>query len=245
MVLIGSRLCIDRFEARLTDSAGRGVLSPYYHPSQRHTRQAFEVWQKERWNMGEPAVQLLPLPEPPGFQMETQFKPKAESVRGVVPSGYLSGTQARAACERAGKRLCTEEEWERACRGEGDTQFPYGDEYRAGACNVAVGVHPAALLHGHASKGHLDPRLNQFLYRGRSLLHRTGAESQCKSRWGDDAVYDMVGNLDEWVEDESGVFRGGFYARHSLVGCDARISSHPVEYYDYSLGVRCCQAATH
>jgi hypothetical protein len=51
----------------------------------------------------------------------------------------------------------------------------------------------------------------------------------------------MVGNLDEWVDDPRGAFLGGFYARATSNGCDARVSEHPPEYFDYSLGVRCCR----
>jgi hypothetical protein len=49
----------------------------------------------------------------------------------------------------------------------------------------------------------------------------------------------MVGNLDEWVAD--GGFSGGFFSRGTREGCDARITSHPPEYFDYSLGARCCR----
>jgi hypothetical protein len=51
----------------------------------------------------------------------------------------------------------------------------------------------------------------------------------------------MVGNLDEWVEEPSGEFMGGFYSRGTKEGCDAAITAHPTSYYDYSLGVRCCR----
>src|SRR5690606_26968486 len=111
----------------------------------------YSVWQEERKRMGAPAVQLLPLPEPPGFQLQSAFEPRAESLVGVVPQGYMNAHAAEAACKHAGKRLCTEEEWTRACRGEADTLFPYGDEYEEGVCNVAAGRHPAKLLHGNAS----------------------------------------------------------------------------------------------
>jgi hypothetical protein len=51
----------------------------------------------------------------------------------------------------------------------------------------------------------------------------------------------MVGNLDEWVEGETRpVFVGGFYARSTTKGCEARVDSHAPAYYDYSLGTRCC-----
>ena len=94
---------------------------------------------------------------------------------------------------------------------------------------------------GTGGPGHLDPRLNHFEHKGASLLHTTGANPECASHWGDDAVYDMVGNLDEWVDDEEGVFLGGFYARNTREGCLSRVSAHPRGYCDYSLGIRCCQ----
>jgi formylglycine-generating enzyme required for sulfatase activity len=54
-------------------------------------------------------------------------------------------------------------------------------------------------------------------------------------------AHDMVGNLDEWVDDEEGTFRGGFYARASTKGCEAQVTSHSPDYFDYSTGARCCQ----
>ena len=76
-----------------------------------------------------------------------------------------------------------------------------------------------------------------------ALLRATGATPRCRSRWGDDFIYDMVGNLDEWVDDEHGAFAGGFYARSTRAGCDALITAHPRKYLDYSLGTRCCLEA--
>jgi len=241
MVSIAGRFCIDRFEASLVDTDREREVSPFYHPTQRRTQRAYEVWQNDRLQMGPAEMRELPLPEPPAFQLREPFDVRAVSRRGVTPNGYLSGVVAQRACENAGKRLCTEEEWVMACRGEQDRKFPYGDEYQAGVCNVKAGVHPAAVLHGSASIGHLDPRLNQFSYRGRTLLHVTGANPECASTWGDDAVYDMVGNLDEWIADDEGVFLGGFYARNTVQGCESKITAHPRAYFDYSLGVRCCK----
>lgn len=240
MVSIRGQFCIDRFEAALVDADKSRPLSPFFHPTPERTRSAFEDWQRLRFTMGEPAVQLLPVPAPPAFQLSESFEPKATSVRGVTPSGYLSGLVAELACKRAGKRLCREEEWVMACRGERDTAFPYGPVYEPGKCNVKNGQHPARILHGNAGVGHWDPRLNQVQVDGQSLLHVTGSHPECVSRWGADGVWDMVGNLDEWIDDPAGVFLGGFYARNTEAGCAARISVHPRPYYDYSLGVRCC-----
>jgi formylglycine-generating enzyme required for sulfatase activity len=75
-------------------------------------------------------------------------------------------------------------------------------------------------------------------------LRLTGKTPSCVSRWGADRIYDMVGNLDEWVDDEAGLFLGGFYARSTREGCESRVSSHAPIYYDYSTGARCCRALT-
>jgi hypothetical protein len=52
----------------------------------------------------------------------------------------------------------------------------------------------------------------------------------------------MNGNLDEWVEDEHGRFVGGFFSRSKQDGCESSVGVHPVTYFDYSTGVRCCRA---
>lgn len=240
MVDVRGQFCIDRYEDTLVDIAQARAVSPYYAPTFFQTQSAYKTWDKLRHDFGTPEVQLLPLPEPPSFQLQGNFDIRAVSKRGVTPNGYLSGILAERACHNAHKRLCTELEWVTACRGEADQQFPYGPDYQSGKCNVFNGAHPALLLHGNASEGHLDPRLNYFEHHGAPLLHVTGASPECKSRWGNDAVYDMVGNLDEWIADEGGVFLGGFYARNTREGCASRISAHPRGYFDYSLGVRCC-----
>lgn len=240
MVNIRGQFCIDRFEASLVDVRGKRQVSPYFHPTVGFTKANYERWLEERYTMGEPEFQNIPVPAPPPFQLREAFEVQAVSAPNATPQGYLSGLVAEQACANASKRLCTEEEWVTACRGDADRQFPYGDRYEPRKCNVFNGAHPASILHGNAALGHLDPRLNYFKHEGRALLHPTGANPECASRWGEDAVYDMVGNVDEWVDDEGGAFLGGFYARNTKEGCLAKISSHPRPYYDYSLGVRCC-----
>jgi formylglycine-generating enzyme required for sulfatase activity len=145
------------------------------------------------------------------------------------------------ACANAGKRLCKPAEWQMACRGAQGRKFPYGSEYTPGVCNVLRESHPAQLLHLNASINHTDPRLNLVEDADGRLLRPTGGSPQCRSEWGSDGAYDMVGNLDEWVEEPSGEFMGGFYSRGTKEGCDAAITAHPTSYYDYSLGVRCCR----
>jgi sulfatase modifying factor 1 len=244
MVWIRREFCIDRYEASLVDASNGKTLSPYYHPRPHAVRREYERALERRAHATTELGRTTPVEPPPDWQLEAGgLEPLAVSAPGVTPNGYLSGEVASAACARAGKRLCTATEWVTACRGEKNRKFPYGEVYDETACNVGRVTHPARLLHGNASIGHLDPRLNQMAEEGgQPLLRRTGATLSCASEWGGDAVYDMVGNLDEWIEDPEGTFLGGFYARKTREGCDSRIEVHGFDYYDYSLGVRCCKS---
>ncbi|MBM4376537.1 MAG: SUMF1/EgtB/PvdO family nonheme iron enzyme [Deltaproteobacteria bacterium] len=236
----GAAYCVDRYEAALVDHATERPLSPFYSPIRKHALMAFDGWQRQRLEVGPEAARLVELPELPAFQRTRDVEPRALSKRGVLPNGHVTGHSAATACKNAGKRLCTPAEWRTACGGEAGQRFPYGPSYEAGACNVFREAHPAAVLHGDASVGHNDPRLNRVRVAGKALLRTTGETTRCASRWGDDAIYDMVGNLDEWLEHERGSFAGGFYARSSKDGCDWRSKAHANSYADYSTGVRCC-----
>jgi len=235
MVDVRGRFCIDRYEDVLVDAKLGRRLSPYYHPTRAQTATSFKDWNSQ----AQPGK--MSVPAPPDFQLSEDFEPRAESRAGATPNGYMSATLAALACKNAGKRLCTEQEWIFACRGEAQRKFPYGDHYEEGRCNVFREAHPGQILHGDMSIGHLDPRLNLVEGSAGPLLRKTGATESCKSSWGSDAIYDMVGNLDEWVDAPVGAFLGGFYARSTREGCDSKVSSHPRQYFDYSLGVRCCQ----
>lgn len=235
MVSVRGQFCIDRYEVSAVDLRER-PLSPYYPPSHDELVQRYGVFRSVTPRRRAPA-----LPLPPDFSLNESFRARATSLPRVVPSGYLSGVLARELCESAGKRLCTPSEWVTACKGQSATKYPYGAVYEEGACNVFRESHPAVVLYGDASKNHLDPRLNLAEGAAGPLLRKTGDTPRCRSVWGQDAIYDMVGNLDEWVDDARGAFQGGFYARSTREGCDARISSHPPAYSDYSLGVRCCK----
>jgi len=236
--------CIDRFEVSMVDKKTGEPLSPYYPPQPVLLRRVREVWQTERFEEGSEGASRMPLPDLSDWQATHRFKPRAVSVGGVVPQGYLSYYTAKEACENAGKRLCTHDEWVTACEGAHPTRFPYGEHFDRSKCNVYRYYHPAFVLHDNSSIGHTDPRLNLVVEHGRDpVLRSTGATRSCASRWGKDRIYDMVGNLDEWVEDKGGMFVGGFYARGTTKGCESKITVHARAYYDYSLGTRCCRDA--
>jgi formylglycine-generating enzyme required for sulfatase activity len=112
---------------------------------------------------------------PPGFPDDGNWSEPVHacSVRGSLPSGSVTWFQAQQACALAGKRLCTNAEWQAAVAGTVD---PGGDNPTVdGACNTAQ-AGPRGTAHAGGTPG------------------GTGS---CVSRWG---AEDMIGNLVEWVD---------------------------------------------
>ncbi|HKA89775.1 MAG TPA: SUMF1/EgtB/PvdO family nonheme iron enzyme [Haliangiales bacterium] len=159
---------------------------------------------------------------------------RAISARRAVPQGYISGAQAAAACAQAGKRLCTDVEWKRACQGPDGLTFPYGNVRAWGTCNDHRDVHPAVELFGSVTNLG-SPCINQL----HDTVDRTGDRTGCVTVEG---AYDMVGNLHEWTADPNGTFRGGFYVDTVVngQGCNYATTAHDTSYWDYSTGFRCC-----
>jgi hypothetical protein len=53
---------------------------------------------------------------------------------GERPSAYVTRREAADSCAAAGKRLCTLEEWQIACRGPERNLYPYGNKYNENYC---------------------------------------------------------------------------------------------------------------
>ncbi len=181
---------------------------------------------------------------PDGAPVSPYFNPEgalvmAVSVAGAVPQGYIDQLQASEACLASGKRLCTNEEWLRACQGPDTTTYPYGDDLALGVCNDHRAEHPAIEYFMTTDDwiwfelGH--PCLNQLA----DGLDATGLNAGCATTEG---AFDMMGNLHEWTDDPSGTFRGGFYVDTMLngPGCLYATTAHDVSHWDYSTGFRCC-----
>lgn len=235
--------CIDRWEVHTIDVKSQKRLSPFYPPEPLLLGRVHDFWSVEATRVGSERARLLRLPMVPEHQRGS-FKAQAVSAPGVLPQGYMTYYTARDVCARSGKRLCSEQEWLKACRGRRGTKHPYGANFREGECNVFRAMHPAYELHGNSSLGHLDPRLHLVIEEGkRALLLETGTSPECASLADEGAIFDMVGNLDEWIDDPEGIFVGGFFSRQTREGCEAKIENHSPAYTDYSLGTRCCKAA--
>jgi formylglycine-generating enzyme required for sulfatase activity len=179
----------------------------------------------------------------PFYQPVDGHKVRAVSEKGVYPQGYISGREAAAACRASGKRLCKPQEWKNACKGPDKLQYGYANERKPGTCNdkgrSPIGFYFASAVQNGSAfsspKIMNDPQLNQLP----GTLAETGSHEGCSNGYG---VYDMVGNIHEWVDDPAGTFQGGYYldVEKNGDGCGYRTDAHENWYHDYSTGFRCC-----
>ena len=150
---------------------------------------------------------------------------------GAIPTTNVTRDEAARLCEARGKRLCTELEWERACKGAENSPYEYGDAYRAASCGTGVA----------AEEGARRP---------------TGDHVACKSSFG---VADMHGGPWEWTDSrwqrgpsaapgpardggarDLAVLRGGNAALGELVGRCANARGSPSGSRALTVGFRCC-----
>jgi serine/threonine protein kinase len=59
---------------------------------------------------------------------------------GASPTSKVTWHQARERCEATGKRLCTDREWEKACKGPRNLIYSYGDSFDPEICGPGVEV---------------------------------------------------------------------------------------------------------
>lgn len=131
--------------------------------------------------------------------------------RGASPTASIGFADAKRLCEAQSKRLCSEAEWEKACKGPGGAKWPYGATFDADSCNTEDDIGDA-----------------------RSLAP-AGRFSKCRSGYG---VADMSGNVAEWTADriiKGGSFASGDYA----VRCSARKNGASFAK-STEVGFRCC-----
>jgi hypothetical protein len=155
---------------------------------------------------------------------------RACSKLGALPWATVTHQDAADACAAAGRRLCTENEWQSACEGALDNAYPYGDDYQADACN--------------GKDFDIDctsPDDDEALPTG--TLYGCGATTPavCES---DTGAIDMSGNLKEWTSTVVGPrfrIRGGAYDNVAQgLTCQFDFLSGTADFAFENLGFRCC-----
>ena len=166
-----------------------------------------------RWAFGPPC---------PEDMAETWFscmdRYEAPNVEGRRPLVLQSALDAERWCEKRGKRMCTELEWDRACAESGD---PCNNDKRWMVWN---------------RKTVNSEREAERLYQG-SL---SGAYWECRTPSG---IYDLRGNVEEWVianEDRDWPYtlKGGWWAK--VTPCHKSNDAHEPSFKFYETGTRCC-----
>ena len=163
----------------------------------------------------------------------------ATSQAGVMPWKVSEQSEARTACEAAGKRLCTADEWYTTCIGPGETAYAYGNSYEATTCN---GIDASCDCHGSTSESCAcdeqgGPYAGCYYDCGGSYgMEATGSRSGCTNAFG---VWDLNGNLWEYVDSSAEYpVRGGAY------NCGDSAAYHRCDYEPgwnpSARGFRCC-----
>jgi sulfatase modifying factor 1 len=172
---------------------------------------------------------------------------EAPNKRGAKPLVMQSASDAEAWCGAHNKRLCTEDEWISACESEEKRQYPYGGTHEESRCTddkVWRTVNEATLAKWPATEAQEHTK---ELYQATA----SGSKRGCVSR---DGVYDLTGNVEEWVTKSRGHANG---YRHILIGCywsgcygggkpscHSTNSAHGPEFRFYETGFRCCKDAS-
>jgi hypothetical protein len=150
--------------------------------------------------LGEFTIDALPYPNDPT----------------KAPVTNVSRDEAAQMCTTAGKRLCTELEWERACKGAGNLEYEYGKAYQAAAC-ATIAVGPGTM----------------------------GTRAQCQSAFGVKDMHGLVWEWTDspWGRGSVGglvTVRGGSAQAGEVVGrCANGVGKAPTEKQP-SIGFRCC-----
>ena len=148
---------------------------------------------------------------------------------GTLPTVNVTYREAERLCAEREKRLCTEQEWQRAATGPENYPYGYGERFESGRCNTPL-LQDGAWI------------------RGRGLAP-SGSFAQCSNSYG---LHDMIGNAWEWTStwyaQEKGwrIVRGGSYFHSAnMARTEVRYGRYlDAEYRLDLVGFRCCRSTS-
>lgn len=149
-----------------------------------------------------------------GFYMDVFPFPNEE---GAIPRTNVTHAEAAALCEEKDKRLCSELEWERACKGPSNFTYEYGNAHKPERCGTGS---PSAMR----PTGFLVGCKSEFGVRD---MHG-GVWEWTDSPWGRGSERALIS------------LRGGNAPQGELVGRCANAIGRSAETRAANIGFRCC-----
>jgi formylglycine-generating enzyme required for sulfatase activity len=149
------------------------------------------------------------------------------NVRGSRPVNGLNYYEAEEKCLNAGKRLCTESEWEHACRGNGNNIYPWGNKEDFSRCYIGE--------IGKFKSGTYDMCYSEF-----GVFDMSGGVWEWTSEWYES----YPGKLNSFSEIGSKkVLRGGYWlSSFELATCSSRFPMTVNTKDIQTIGFRCCKS---
>ncbi len=156
-----------------------------------------------------------------GAKEPAVWSPSVLVSNGQKPVVGVSWHEADAYCRHYGRRLPTEQEWEKSARGTDGRKYPWGND-------------EPTRRHANFNGG--------YVFNNYGVLVNVGSLEEGKSPYG---IYDLAGNVWEWTSSDydssSKVLRGGSW----VVGAGFKVSSFrslltPTDR-NFNVGFRCAK----
>jgi len=153
---------------------------------------------------------------PPFFIDRFEFPNRVKNKDGspVMPAARSTWSDAASACQSVGKRLCTEEEWEKACKGPDNSIYSYADVYDQEMCGDGV-----------------------------DEIHHLGQNEACMSGYGVADMSGNLREWtasQPGAKDDRRVVKGGLRSNNLRGSRCAYSNDERMNYSDSTLGFRCC-----
>lgn len=176
-----------------------------------------------------------------GYWIDKYPHPNRE---GEYPTVLVNFYEAEALCGEAGKRLCTEEEWEKACKGPRNYLYPYGNKYDPDKCSTdktepserklaRIGDYPECVS-GYGVYG-MSGNINELT--SSRLTREEVIRGEGQSSFGH-----IPGWPDDLAEDGYQIHRGGDWGYSFDASCVPRNHYHGRYNKMHDDGFRCCRS---
>ncbi len=161
-----------------------------------------------------------PAEVPEGASAEQKAAIEARNVElGGRPIRDITFNEGQRLCADRGKRLCSEKEWEKACKGPDTFSYAYGDTFQADACPASGWFPPFYAVDDYS---------------------KADGFSTCVSGFG---VVGLSGGVLEWTKTKRGeklIVKGGAIGNEDTgTRCAGRDGRAP-NFSHASIGTRCC-----